>query len=185
MRNSWGKLLPLLAVCLLLALTGCGGGPKADVSVFIITQPGPDMEKVEEMEAALQQQLGEKTVDLVVSPIFSMEKLIVEAAAGGHGVFIVNEQPFKAFANQGAFLSLDDTFNPEDYPEGVIEMTVQEDDTERKVTGLYAIPVDRTEWFKAGGYSGETAYAYVPVNAPDPQSAKQALKAIVEWSAQK
>lgn len=182
MHNNWGKMLLIAAAALLVVLTGCGGGPKADISVFIITQQGLDMGKVEEMQSALQQQLREKTVEVIVSPMFSMEKLIVETAAGGHGVFIVDEQPLKAFANQGAFTPLDDVFNPDDYPEGVVEMTVPEGETERIVNGLFAIPVDQTEWFKQGGYSGETAYAYVPVNAPDPELGKQVLKAMVEWT---
>ncbi|WP_199615608.1 hypothetical protein [Paenibacillus alkalitolerans] len=182
MRKTWW-ITVLLAAAMLLPLTGCGE-PEADVSIFVMTQPAPDMEAVEKMEAELEKQLGDKAVDLIVSPLFSIEKLIVETAVATHGVFILNEKPVKDFATQGAFLPLDDTFSPEDYPEGVIDMTITEGETEKTVTGLYVIPVDQTDWFRLGGYNGETAYAYVPVNAPNPELAKKALKAIVDWKTQ-
>lgn len=183
LKGKWGKTI-LLALCMLALLSGCGGGSKADVSVFIITQAPLDMQKVDGMEAALQERMGEKTVDVVVSPMFSLEKMIVELAAGGHGILIVNEEQFKALAGQGAFYSLEDTFDPAGYPEGVIDMTVTEGDTEQVVNGLFGMPVDETDWFRSGGYAGGRAFAFVPLNAPNPELAKQALKAIVEWKAQ-
>lgn len=182
LRYKLGKVM-LLAFLLLALLSACGG-PKADVSIFIITQPpGLDTQKVDGIKDALQEQMGEKTLDVVVSPIFSMEKLIVELAAGGHGVLIVSEEQFKAFANEGAFQPLDDTFDPAQYPEGVVDMTIKDGETEQIVNGLYGIPVEQTDWFQSGGYAGGRAFAFVPVNAPNPQLAKQALKAIVEWKA--
>ncbi|WP_274363439.1 hypothetical protein [Paenibacillus thermotolerans] len=177
-------MMTLLALCMLALLSGCGGGPKADVSVFIITKAPLDMEKTDGMKAALQERMGENTVDVAVSPMFSIEKLIVELAAGGHGILIVDEEQFKAFANQGAFYSLEDTFDPAEYPEGVIDMTIKKGDTEQVVNGLYGMPVDRTDWLQSGGYAGGRAYAFIPLNAPNPELAKQALKAIVEWKAQ-
>jgi hypothetical protein len=171
----------LSAVLVVSMLAGCGG-PDADVTVFVMTQPAPSGDAVKQMEAALQSAMGEKKVRIVSSPLFSMEKLLVEVAAGGHGVFIVNKQPMEAFANQGAYVPLDDTFSPEDFPEGVIEMTdLNAEGGEVKTKGLYTLPIDKTAWFQISGYNGETAYAYVPVNAPDQQLSKQVLKAMVDW----
>ena len=89
-------------------LTGCGG-PKPDVSIFIMGSNGFPSEAGDKLEASLKSKVGEvPTVKINTSPIFSMEKMIVELAAGGNGIFILAEEQFKSLSNQAGFVSLDD-----------------------------------------------------------------------------
>jgi predicted nucleotidyltransferase len=175
----------MLILAVFFALAACGGGPEADVSIFVMTQPAPDMTKVEQMETVLQEKVGESpTVDLSTSPLFSLEKLVVEIAAGGHGILILNEEQMRTFAAEKSSLyPLDDTFPAADYPQGLIEVDVQDEkgNVTGKETGFYVMPVEDAPWFQLGGYAGPPAYAFIPANAPNPELAKQVLKAMVEY----
>ena len=84
MKAKW--LFVVLLGMMLTLMTGCGG-PKADVSVFIMGPNGFPSEAAEKMEVSLKAKVGETpTLKLNTSPIFSMEKMIVELAAGGNGI---------------------------------------------------------------------------------------------------
>jgi ABC-type glycerol-3-phosphate transport system substrate-binding protein len=176
-------LLTIVLAALVGVLSACGG-PKADVSIFTMTQPGLNMEKVEEMEAALQAKFGESpTIDVATSPMFSLEKLIVEIAAGGHSLLILNGEQIKNFlSDKSSVYSLEDTFDPDKYPRGVIEIQLTDRDGKvtGKETGFFIMPIEETAWFQMGDYRGPPAFAIVPANAPNPDLAKLVLKAIVE-----
>lgn len=67
-------LMVMLVSALMVMLAGCGG-PKPDVSIFVMGQNGFPSDAGEKLEASLKSKIGEvPTVKLNTSPIFSMEK---------------------------------------------------------------------------------------------------------------
>ncbi|MCP1311162.1 hypothetical protein [Paenibacillus tyrfis] len=171
MRRRW-----LLGLLLIFVLAGCGG-PKADVTVFLMGKSGVPTEIGEKLQASLQSKIGQTpTVQIVTSPLFSLEKMMVEIAAGGHGVLIIPAEQFKGMAQQGGYVSLDDVAKPEDFAEGVIEIPVGG----KKEKHLYGIPMEKSLWFKELQLNGKDLFAFIPENAPDPEKAKQVLKIIAQ-----
>ncbi|GAB7056970.1 MULTISPECIES: hypothetical protein [unclassified Paenibacillus] len=169
-------LLCLLLMMFVLA-AGCGGGSKADVSIFMIGSNGIPNEAGEKLQASLQSEIGESpSVQVLAAPIFSMEKLIVEIAAGQNGILMIPENHFKAMGEQGGYVPLDDVAKAEDFPEGVLEVT--EDGKKQK--HLYGIPMDQTKWFTELEFDGKNLFAFIPANAPDKEKAKQVMKIIAE-----
>lgn len=165
-KKKWS--LAIVIVLIVSVLAGCGG-PKSDVPVFVMFPENAPFNKSDEMEASLKDKVGETpTVSLFVSPMFSLDKLVVELAAGDNGLFIVPKQQFDIFASQEGYISLDDTFKKEDYPVGVYNGT------------LYGVPVTNTKWLKDLGYKGSEVIAYIPFRAKDKEKSKQVLKAIME-----
>jgi len=172
--------IAVLLLTILFVIAGCGG-PKEDVSIFIMGDGGFPTDLSADLKPKLQAKLGEKpTVSVNVSPMFSPEKMIVELAAGENGIIVLPGSQIKALANQGAFQSLEDTFDKTKYPNGVMEITITEKEKETKKTGLYAIPMEQAKMFTDIGYTGKDLFAFIPVNAPNVEYAKQALKALVE-----
>ncbi|MBP1962429.1 hypothetical protein [Paenibacillus aceris] len=170
-------LLVMLVSALMVMLAGCGG-PKPDVSIFVMGQNGFPSDAGEKLEASLKSKIGEvPTVKLNTSPIFSMEKMIVELAAGGNGIFILADEQFKSLSNQAGFVSLDETIKPEDYPDGVIEITEEGKPAQKH---LYGIPLAGNKWMKEQGFEGKGLVAFIPVNAPKLEEAKQVLKVIAQ-----
>ncbi len=163
---------------LVMFIAGCGG-PKPDVSIFIMANSG--ILSGEKLQASLQEKIGQApTVGVTVAPMFSLEKLVVEVAAGGHGVIIVPKEQFETYGKQGGFVSLDDTFNPDDYPEAVLEAEINENNKIRKEKHLYGLPMHKMKWFKDAGYEGDELFAFIPQNADDIAKAKQVLKTIAD-----
>lgn len=173
-----------IAACLLftlLLLAGCGG-PGADVTVFIMPSNGIPNEATTKLKEELQARIGETmSVDVLGSIIYSIEKLIAEVAAGGHGVFVLPEQQVQTFANNGdSFVNLEPYFEKEQYPSGVLEVVDRNKETEIRKKHLYAIPLEGTKWIQAIQYKGTSLYAFVPVNAPDADKAITVLKVMTE-----
>jgi ABC-type glycerol-3-phosphate transport system substrate-binding protein len=167
MRKKMWSLAIVIAL-LVSILAGCGG-PKADVPIFVMFAENSPFNKNDEMLASLKEKVGASpTVDVSVSPMFSLDKLVVELAAGDNGLFIVPKQQFDLFANQEGYISLDDTFKKEDYPQGVYNGV------------LYGVPVTNTKWLKDLGYKGPEVMAYIPFRAKDKEKSKQVLKAMME-----
>jgi hypothetical protein len=133
----------------------------------------------EKLETSLQAQLGESpTVKVSSSPIFTLDKLVVEVAAGDHGIIILTKDQWLSLAQNGGMVPLDDLLNKDDFPEGVVELPV--DDREgKKETHLYAVPVAKTKWMTDVGYKGEELFAFIHPRAPHMDQAKQVLKTIV------
>lgn len=174
-------------VLLVVVLSGCGGGPKADVSLFIMPEGGIQPETVEKLEQAVIAKLGETpTFEAQGSPLFSYEKLLVELAAGGHGIYIVPEEQFMAYVKQGGFVPLDEYFDPEKYEEGVVTVDIterQEDGTEvvvDTVTHLYGIPMHKSALFEELGFNGEGLFAFIGPRLKSREDALEVLKLIVE-----
>ncbi|WP_281885236.1 hypothetical protein [Paenibacillus sp. YYML68] len=173
-----GKLL--IAVMLLVLLAACGGGQQAEVPIFMMTKSGTASETVKKLETALVEKLGESpTVSLGSTPVFSLEKLMVEVAAGGNGILIVPGEQFHSFAKQGGFVSLDDIANPEDFPDGYIEQPV-DGQPGKMEKHLYGIHLEKTKWFLDLGYNGKDLYAFIPQNSNDIEKAKQVMKVIAQ-----
>ncbi|MFD0697378.1 hypothetical protein ACFQZT_25210 [Paenibacillus sp. GCM10027628] len=171
------KLLLMTMIALMVMLVGCGG-LKPDVSIFVMGPNGFPSEMGAKLEAALKSKVGETpTVKLVTSPIFSMEKMIVELAAGENGIFVLPEEQFNALTKQAGFVSLDDAIKPEDYPNGVIAIGEEGKPAEKH---LYGIPLADNKWMKAQGFDGKGLVAFIPQNAEKINEAKQVLKIIAE-----
>ncbi|MDF2662189.1 MAG: hypothetical protein K0Q94_4980, partial [Paenibacillus sp.] len=102
----------LLAAALMIVaalMTACGG-PKADISVFMMFPQNSPFNKQDELKNALQAKLGETpTVTFSVSPIFEPQKMIVELAAGDHGIFVLPKDQFDAFKQEDGMIDLGDT----------------------------------------------------------------------------
>lgn len=173
-----GKLLLVsVLMTLMLALSGCGGGPKPDVAVFMMSSKGIPTEVGDKLQQWLLGKVGETpTVKVVTTPVFSMEKLVVEIAAGDNGILVVPTEQFKAIGMQGGYVSLDEIAKAEDFPEGVMEQT----EDGKKETHLYGIPLEHTKWFKELNLNGKDLVAFIPVNAPNKDKAIQVMKHIAQ-----
>jgi ABC-type glycerol-3-phosphate transport system substrate-binding protein len=166
-----------IMLMLMFMLAGCGG-PKPDVTIFAMGPSGFPAEIGSKLEASLKAKLGEApTVKIVTTPIFSLEKMVVEIAGAGNGILILPEEQFKALADQAGFVALDDVIKPEDYPEGVLEMPEKDKPGEKH---LYGIPLAGNKWMKELGFDGKGLVAFVPQNAKKIEEAKNVLKVIAE-----
>lgn len=146
--------LALLLVIFMSILAGCGG-PKADVTIFMMGPQGIPGDAADKLKSSLVVKVGPTpTLDLHASPIFSLEKMVVEIAAGENGILIL----------------------PEDYPSGIIEMT-DEGKTEKH---LYGIPLEDTKWMKELNMNGKGLVAFIAQNAKNKEQAKHVIKIIAE-----
>lgn len=179
MRSSL-KWMLILLLCS-IALSGCGG-PKADVPIFMMAEDGMPSEITQKLEDSLKLRLGEApTIILNSSPIFSMEKMMVELAAGGNGIMILSKAQFNSVAQQGGGVNLDSLFDPKEYPEGMAETLVDYKKPEgAKEKHLYGIPIGKTSWMKKVGYTGKEMIAFIHPRAPNLEAAKQVLNVIAE-----
>ncbi|WP_248930191.1 hypothetical protein [Paenibacillus hamazuiensis] len=170
------KLKWMLAIVLLFTLIGCGG-PQADVPIFMMSSNGIPSEVGDKLQAALQGKLGETpTVKLNTSPIFSMDKLIVEIAAGDNGILIVPTEQFKLMVKQTGCVPLDDVLNKDDFPEGVLAAG----ENGEGETHLYGVPLEKVKWMTDLKLNGKDLVAFVPVNAKDKEKSIQVMKIIAQ-----
>ncbi|WP_135554821.1 hypothetical protein [Paenibacillus cymbidii] len=178
MNKRW--VCATVLVLLLAVLAGCGGS-KTDVPIFIMPNSGMAPETARQLEQSLQGLIGEKpTVSVQASPLFNLQKLMVEIAAGDNGIVIVPRGQFVNFALQGSLVVLDDVFDPALYPDGVI--TPEPDPKKPDVKPgmhLYGVPVTDAKWLKDAGYQGEVLYALVLPRAPQVDAAKQVLSSMI------
>ncbi|MCZ8516381.1 hypothetical protein O9H85_29115 [Paenibacillus filicis] len=173
-----GKLL--LGLLLIVMLAGCGG-PKADVTIFMMGPQGVPNEVGDKLQQALQTKLGTApTIQVVTTPMFSMEKMVVEIAAGENGILILPMDQFKTLGNQGGYIALDDVTRADDYPDGVLELKEEGKPSQGK--HLYGIPLEKTKWFTDLKLNGKDLVAFIPANAPDKEKSKQVMKRIAEKS---
>lgn len=165
------SLLILIAV-----LSGCGG-PKEDVPIFMMGPQGFPSEAAQKLESSLKAKVGPApTIIVHSSPIFSLEKMIIEVAAGENGILIIPQEQYTNLGKQGGYVPLDDVIKPEDYPAGMMEIT-NEGKTEKH---LYGIPLEETKWMKEQNFNGKGLVAFIPQNAKKQAEAKQVLKIIAE-----
>jgi ABC-type glycerol-3-phosphate transport system substrate-binding protein len=168
--------LALWIMILMVLLAGCGG-PKADVTIFMMGPQGFPSEAAQKLESSLVTKVGAvPTIVINSSPLFSIEKMIIEVAAGENGILIIPEDQFRNLGKQGGYVSLDDIIKPEDYPTGIMEITDQ-GKTEKH---LYGIPLEDTKWMKEQNMNGKGLFAFIPQNAKKQAEAKKVLKIIAE-----
>ncbi|MFD0872348.1 Maltose-binding periplasmic proteins/domains [Chlamydia abortus] len=178
MKAKLGIAWKLIAVLVLVVVLSACGRERADVTIFILPPGGMDSSVAETLENFVQDKVGETmSVDLFSSPIFDLNKLMVEIAAGDNDIMVLPEEQFKVFAEQGGLPGMDDLFRPEDYPEGVLEAPNDEGKLEKK---LYGVPVSKTEWLQSVGYKGAEMYAFIHPRAKDKDKAAEVLKKIME-----
>ncbi|NHN29271.1 hypothetical protein [Paenibacillus agricola] len=176
--------LACLGLILFIFLAGCGG-PKPDVPIFMMSASGIPSDVGDKLEVDLQTKTGAvPTIKIQTTPIFSMEKLIVEIAAGDNGIIVVPAEQFKALGQQGGYISLDDIAKSEDFPEGVMELPVDNKDkadkTVRTEKHLYGIPLENTKWFTDLKLNGKNLVAFVPANAKKQDLVMQVMKIIAQ-----
>ena len=170
MKMKWNRagLLAAVVVLLLVALAGCGK-PKADVSIFMMFPQNVSFNKQDELKAALQPRIGESpTVTFAISPFFEPQKMIVELAAGGHGVFVLPKEQFDVFKGEEGLVPLDDILKKEDFPGGVQDGK------------LLGVPLKDSKLLKEAGYNGGEMYAFITERVKNKDQAKQVLKVMAQ-----
>src|SRR5690348_32119 len=114
----------IITLFLLCLISACGG-PAADVRIFIMSQSGIADESAKQLETTLTEKIGvSPTIEINASPIFNLQKMMVEVAAGGNGILIIPKEQFLSFTHDGGIVSLDGIAKPEDFPDGVFEIPV-------------------------------------------------------------
>lgn len=176
------RITGILLIMLLLSsvLTACGSS--ADFTVFMMPREYLQDGVTTKLEEKLQKAFGEeKKIAVHGTSMYNDQKMIVELAAGGNGIMVLPKEVFENMLQQGPAVQLDEWFKAEDYPEGVMESIVLgEDDKEKKVTGLFAIPVEKIPVLQEAGYKEKDMFMFIPANAPDKELSVEVLKEIVK-----
>lgn len=183
MKRFWG-LTAIVSIVFLLA--GCGG--KDGFSIFIIDNQGNPSAISEQLQANLQQKLGEEPkVEVITSAMYDVQKIMVEYAAGGHDIFILPESDMKQYGSNGSNIPLDDTFDPKKFERGVFEGGVLVEKGEgdggsdiKQESHLYGIPLEDMKMFKDVEYAASNLFATIPVSSSNVEESKKVLKALTE-----
>jgi hypothetical protein len=161
-------LLWISMTFLVVFAAGCGK-EDYDLSVFIMPQTGMSGDMAGKLQASLQEKYGsDLKVSLRTSPLYSAEKLTVEIISKEHVVMIVTERDFKTTVRQGGAVPLEEDFDQQAYPSGVLQ------------EHLYGIPMKNSSWLKSAGYNGSEMYAFIPANTPSMEQSKQMLHNMIE-----
>jgi ABC-type glycerol-3-phosphate transport system substrate-binding protein len=168
--------LALLMLFIMASLTGCGG-PKADVTIFMMGSQGIPGDTADKLRDSLVSKVGsEPTLALNALSVFSIEKMVVELAAGNNDLLILPDEQFRNIGKQDVYVSLDDMLSPDEYPAGILEQGGEA----KAEKHLYGIPLEETKWMKDSGMNGKGLVACIPQNAENKEQAKQVLKMIAE-----
>lgn len=179
------KLIWIVAVTILL--TGCKA-PLADVAILMMPAQGVEPEIAEQFEETLVGEIGETpSIFIHGAPMFMADKLLVEIAAGSYDILLIPKTSFVAYAEQQGFVPLDDIFDPELYPEGVVDVVInsgevrREDAEEIRETNIYGIPVHQSQLLTDAGYNEHfELYAAILIRANSIEQSKQVLKLLAE-----
>ncbi|MGF7046674.1 ABC-type glycerol-3-phosphate transport system substrate-binding protein [Paenibacillus sp. DS2015] len=174
-----GRLMIVLSA--IIMLTACGSD-KADVSVFITDDKFDPSQISEELNQILQEKMGEELkVKVTATPIFNLQKLMIEYATHDHDIIILPENEMKVYGRDGANIVLDSYFDPETYSDGVFEGGVLDDDNNVKTEKhLYGIPVSQMKAFQDLEYTSVGLYATIAVSSDSEENAVKVLKAMIE-----
>ncbi|MEC0238657.1 hypothetical protein P4H66_02060 [Paenibacillus dokdonensis] len=178
--KAYGKLM--LVILAVFMLAGCGKDDKPGVSVFMIDQNSDPTEVSEQLQKTLQDKLGpDIKVEVVASPLYNPQKLMVEYAAGGHDIMILPEDDMRNYGKLGGHVALDDHFDAKKYPDGVFASQEEKDDkTIDNTKHLYGIPVKQLKVFQDLKYTPEKLYVTIPVSSKHVDDALKALQAMTE-----
>jgi len=160
-------------------LAGCGGGK--DVSMFIFPRNGMPDDVTGKIEEQLKTKMGDKSVEVLGSPLYNEQKMIVEFVAGERSVLAIPKEFFLSMVQQGGVVPLDDLFKPDDFPDGFMTGTVYNGETkeEKQEKHLYGIPVKQSAMFKNVEFTPDDLYLVIPSTSPNKEMSKQALKGLI------
>jgi maltose-binding protein MalE len=177
--KAYGKLL--LVIFTVFMIAGCGK-EKPDVSIFMMDDQSDPAGVSEQLEKTLQDKLGpDLKVQVIGSPLYNLEKLMVEYAAGGNDIILLPEGDMKNYGKMGAHTPLDDYFDPKKYPSGVFaSKEVKDDKTVDNTEHLYGIPVKDMKVFQDLKYTPDKLFVTIPVSAKHVDNAVKAIKALTE-----
>lgn len=177
-RKKMGIWMLLIASVLMLA--GCG---KEDgVLIFMSDKASSSREGIDVIQEKLNADVPDLKAEFNYSPMFDLQKVLVEYAAGGNSIVILPEDSIKIYGKDGAHVVLDDYFDQADYPDGVFESGVLKDG-DRDATlekHLFGIPVKDMKMFQDAGYTPDGMLACVLINAPDKDAAIKVLQKLAE-----
>ncbi|MDO3408769.1 hypothetical protein QWJ34_03225 [Saccharibacillus sp. CPCC 101409] len=179
---KWKKAgLLLLLAGLLALLAGCGKGDDK-VLIFMSDKESSSREGIDQIQQKLDAEFTDPKAEFNYSPLFDLQKVMVEYAAGGNSIVILPKDTVQTYGRDGAHLALDEYFDKEKYPEGVFESGVLKDGEDDPVTEehLFGIPVDQMKMFQDAGYVPKDMLACVVVNAPNADAAIKVLQKLTE-----
>lgn len=177
-RKKAGIWLLLIATIMLLA--GCG---KEDgVLIFMSDKGSSSREGIDVIQEKLTAEAPDLKAEFNYSPLFDLQKVLVEYAAGGNSIVILPAETVEIYGKDGAHIVLDDYFDQADYPDGVFESGVLKDGESDAVQEehLFGIPVKDMKMFQDAGYIPDDMLACVLVNAPDKDAAVKVLQKLTE-----
>ncbi|MEJ8306866.1 hypothetical protein [Saccharibacillus sacchari] len=177
-RKKTGIWLLLIVTIMLLA--GCG---KEDgVLIFMSDKASSSREGIDVIQEKLTAEAPDLKAEFNYSPLFDLQKVLVEYAAGGNSIVILPKETVETYGKDGAHIVLDDYFDQADYPDGVFESGVLKDGEQDAVQEkhLFGIPVKDMKMFQDAGYTPDDMLACVLVNAPDKDAAVKVLQKLTE-----
>lgn len=181
--KSW---VGLLAVVLLVAvMTGCGG-PKADLTIFMSHEFTLPEDSVTALQDEINDKLnGEYIVKINASPLYNMQKIMIEYAAAGNGLMVLPKDDIKKYSENGGNLALDEYLDPATYEEGVFEglsVTKTSDDKFEEKNGkyLFGLPTDKLPLMEKHGLVDNQWYVAVPSTTPNIELSVKVLKLLME-----
>jgi hypothetical protein len=143
----------------------------------------PDSSVTETIQGKLQEKLGEETkVEFNSTPMYNIQKLVVEYAAGMNDIIILSKEDVQNYGKSGANLPLEDYFKAEDYPEGVFEGGVIRGEEQETVQEehLFAIPLSKLKMFQDAGFAPDDVFLTVALSADSVDQSIAAIKAMME-----
>lgn len=169
------RVLVLISISLMAMLILSGCSKSKDLKVFIMVDYAMDGKHQDMLQSTLQEAVGEHhPVKVLISPMFNYQKLLVELAAGGNAIMILPEEAFLPIIEQGGAVPLEDVLAEDQYASGIgLDLETEEEH-------LFGIPLSKSNWFKATGYTGQEAFAFVITNYHDPDAAKEVIVAIAK-----
>lgn len=170
----------------LVFLSGCGSSNENVVSIFVYPQQGKPTEFNQNLQEIIQEKInfGDKEFRVSGGPIYDIQVLVVQIASGEHDILILSEEDMVRFLQTGDGFALDDWFDPDDYPDGVVELVEFNDEGEPEKTGetaFYALPVHNSQVIQNAGKVGdEPWYAIVHPRTDDLKEVQQIMQLLAE-----
>jgi ABC-type glycerol-3-phosphate transport system substrate-binding protein len=146
--------LVVLIIVLLAVLAGCGGNNN-DVVVYIMPKDDISEESLAKIEADLKAYAGDfYQVSVAGSETYVYQRLDTELMTGSYDMFIMSHDDYIRQAKKGYSLVLEEHYDPQQYPGGVVErfdvvdMVDGKTITESLGSKLYGVPLKDSAWFK-------------------------------------
>ncbi|TVX92127.1 hypothetical protein [Paenibacillus agilis] len=181
-RQKRGIISAVLILLFVAMLSGCGK-EKADVTMFIMNHTTLPAEVVDSVETSLNDQFKDKfTVDVVVAPTYSHQKLMVEFMVGENSLILAPTEDIQGYVKNGGALPIDKHFDSNTYPEGVMDGIVvkEQGDSNTNVveTHLFALPADKLAGVKKLGLPADGLSLVVPIHTPNADQSMELLKVL-------